>query len=52
VNGTNKNQYLRRWAISSKKELSKRLQHAVKAYNEARPHESIGKVPPLSYEEK
>lgn len=52
VNGTIKNQYLRRWPIATRKELSKRLADAVKAYNEARPHESIGKVPPLSYEEK
>ncbi len=52
VNGTIKNQYLRRWEITSRKELNKRLQQAVEAYNETRPHESIGKVPPLSYEEK
>lgn len=52
VNGTIKNQYLNRWAIGSKKELNQRLQQAVKAYNEARPHESIGKMPPALYEEK
>lgn len=52
VNGTIKNQYLRRWEITNRKELSKRLQQAVEAYNKTRPHESIGKMPPLLYEEK
>ena len=52
VNGTIKNQYLHRWLIGSKKQLGQRLQQAVKAYNESKPHESIGKIPPLSYESK
>ncbi len=52
VNGTIKNQYLNRWAISSKKELAGRLQAAVNAYNTSRPHESIGKMPPVAWEEK
>jgi transposase InsO family protein len=51
VNGTIKNQYLQRWAVGSKKQLGQRLQQAVKAYNETRPHESIRKMPPLSYEQ-
>ncbi|RYZ54528.1 MAG: IS3 family transposase [Chitinophagaceae bacterium] len=52
VNGTIKNQYLRRWTIQSPKELHRRLSDAVDAYNTTKPHESLGKLPPVSYEQK
>ena len=52
VNGTLKNQYPNRRPIDSKKEPGRRLQQAVKACNESRPHEGIGKLSPLRYEEK
>jgi transposase InsO family protein len=52
VNSTIKNQYLSRWSISSKKQLAARLRDAVNAYNTTRPHEAIGKMPPVVYEQK
>lgn len=51
VNGTIKNQYLSRWPIRSKSELHRRLKDAVGAYNTSKPHESIGKMTPVAYEQ-
>ena len=43
VNGTIKNQYLKRWQIHSFNQLNKKLQQAVWAYNFDRPHDSLNK---------
>ncbi len=50
VNGTIKNQYLKRWAIKSEKELMSKMGEAVKNYNN-RKHESL-KCTPNQFEEK
>lgn len=50
INDTIKNQYLNRMNIESVKELKRKLDNAVKAYNEQRPHQSLGKVSPVAYE--
>jgi putative transposase len=50
VNDTIKNQYLNRMEINNRQQLEKQLDAAIKAYNEARPHQSINKMPPVQYE--
>ena len=50
VNDTIKNQYLKRMEIRNKEELKKKLDEAIKAYNETRPHQSLKMMPPMEYE--
>ena len=50
VNDTIKNQYLSRMEISNKRQLSVKLNEAIKAYNESRPHQSLNKMTPKAYE--
>jgi putative transposase len=50
VNETIKNQYLNRMEINSRQELSKKLDEAIKAYNESRPHQSLKMLSPVQYE--
>ena len=50
VNDTIKNQYLNRKEINSKRQLETQLAATIKAYNESRPHQSLGKMSPIEYE--
>ena len=50
VNGTIKNQYLKRWHIKTQRELYKKLNETVWAYNNDRPHESLKKMTPVEFE--
>jgi transposase InsO family protein len=50
VNGTIKNQYLKRWPCNNEKQLKANLAKAVKAYNETRPNENLGNMSPVQYE--
>jgi len=50
INDTIKNQCLKRWNINSIKELRHRLAEAIKNYNEQRPHQSLGGLSPIQYE--
>lgn len=50
VNDTVKNQYMYRKEIKNKKQLEAQLNQTIKAYNETRPHKSLGKMSPLAYE--
>jgi transposase InsO family protein len=50
VNDTIKNQYLNRMEISNQQQLKKKLDEAVRAYNETRPHQSLRMMSPLAYE--
>ena len=50
VNDTIKNQYLNRMEITNKQELKKKLDEAIKAYNETRPHQSLKMMSPVVYE--
>lgn len=43
INGTIKNEYLKRWEIKSFSDLKKKLNKAVKHYNEKRSHSSLSK---------
>jgi putative transposase len=51
VNDTIKNQYLKRMEVNNLKQLVRQLDNAVKAYNETRPHQSLGKMSPVQYEQ-
>ena len=51
VNGVIKNQYLRRWKITTPAELYKKLKAAIWAYNFDKPHASLGKLTPVEFEE-
>ena len=54
VNGTIKNQYLRRWTITSFMMLCKKLEDAIWAYNFEKPHKAhaaFGKLSPVEFEE-
>ncbi len=50
VNDTIKNQYLNRMEINNRIQLDIKLNEAVKAYNESRPHQSLNKISPVEYE--
>lgn len=50
VNDTIKNQYLNRKQISNTRQLKAQLRASVRAYNETRPHQSLNKMSPVSYE--
>jgi putative transposase len=50
VNDTIKNQYLKRMEITNWKELKAKLDEAIRAYNETRPHQSLKRMPPVVYE--
>ena len=50
INGTIKNCYLRQWSISSFTELVGKVDHAVKLYNQQRPHSSLMYQTPVEYE--
>lgn len=51
INGTIKNEYLKRWNINDFKTLRKRLKKAVNHYNEKRIHRNLpGKQAPRSFE--
>lgn len=50
VNDTIKNQYLKRMEIKNLQELKMKLDEAIKAYNETRPHQSLKKMSPVAYE--
>lgn len=51
VNGTIKNQYLKRWSITSYMQLRNKLKKAVWAYNYEKPHKSLDKLSPVEFEE-
>jgi putative transposase len=51
VNGTIKNQYLRYWNITRFEELEDRLKLTIDAYNNSRPHSSLLKMTPDSFEQ-
>jgi putative transposase len=51
VNGTIKNQYLRHWKITNFEDLKKRLKNAINAYNHSKPHSSLNKLSPDSFEQ-
>jgi transposase InsO family protein len=50
VNDTVKNQYLKRFDITDRKKLERKLDEVIKTYNERRPHRSLKKRPPVRYE--
>lgn len=51
INGTIKNEYLKRWKINSFSDLKRKLNKAVKHYNEKRTHSSLPKdLSPLNFE--
>jgi len=50
VNDTIKNQYLNRMEINNWQGLKKKLDEAIKAYNETRPHQSLNMLSPVQYE--
>lgn len=50
VNDTIKNQYLKRMEITNWKEIKAKLDEAIRAYNETRPHQSLKMMPPVVYE--
>lgn len=50
VNGTIKNQYLRYWKITNFEELKQQLKNTIDAYNSTKPHSSLGKLSPDSFE--
>ena len=50
INDTIKNQYLKRMEIKSWQELKGKLEEAITAYNETRPHQSLNMMPPIAYE--
>ena len=50
INDTIKNQYLKRMEIKSNKQLAQKLNEAIKAYNESRPHQSLNRMSPVQYE--
>lgn len=50
ANGTVKNQYLRRWHISSAKQLFKKLDDTIWAYNYDRPHDALKGMTPVEFE--
>lgn len=51
VNGTIKNQYLRYWKITKFEELEYRLKRTIEAYNNSKPHSSLLKMTPDSFEQ-
>jgi transposase InsO family protein len=51
VNGTIKNQYLRYWESTSLEELKTNVKKAIDTYNNKRPHSSLGKRTPDSFEQ-
>ena len=51
LNGTIKNDYLEPKSPKNLKDLKRMLGETVRLYNEKRPHESLGKLPPVQYEE-
>ena len=51
VNGTIKNQYLRYWNITTFEELKYRLKNTIDTYNSTKPHSSLGKLSPDSFEQ-
>lgn len=50
VNDTVKNQYMHRKEINNRRQLEAQLASTIRAYNESRPHQSIGKMSPIAYE--
>lgn len=50
VNDTIKNQYLNRMHIADRGDLKRKLDKAVEAYNEQRPHQSLHRMSPVQYE--
>lgn len=51
VNDTIKNQYLNRMHIADSGDLKRKLDKAVEAYNEQRPHQSLNRMSPVQYED-
>jgi hypothetical protein len=51
VNGTIKNQYLRHWNITNFEDLKKRLKNTINTYNALKPHSSLNKLSPDSFEQ-
>lgn len=51
VNGTIKNQYLRYWNITNFEDLKKRLKNTINAYNNSKPHSSLDRLSPDSFEQ-
>jgi transposase InsO family protein len=51
VNGTVKNQYLRYWDITNFEDLKKRVKNTIDAYNKTKPHSSLQKLSPDSFEQ-
>jgi putative transposase len=51
VNSTIKNQYLRYWNITNPEQLEYRLKQTIDTYNSSRPHSSLLKMTPESFEQ-
>jgi transposase InsO family protein len=52
VNGIIKNNYLKHWQINDFAELIKKVDRAVRLYNEDKPHTSLSRKTPKEFEEK
>lgn len=52
INKTIKEEYLDYWKPKTFEELTKCLDRAVNQYNNKRPHNNIGKIPPVEFEKK
>jgi len=50
INGTIKNEYLRRWQINSFRDLKAKVKKAVNHYNTKRQHDSLNKYTPEQFE--
>jgi transposase InsO family protein len=51
VHDTIKNQYLNRMSIQTEKQLNQKMEEAIYDYNYLRPHQSLGKMAPVVFEE-
>jgi transposase InsO family protein len=52
VNGVIKNNYLKHWNIKSFEELTRELDRSVQLYNEDKPHSSLKRLTPVTFENR